>query len=344
MIALLIALLPAVAASGPAPCEPPAERAWVETADGAFVALHRRARDGAPPVVLVHGIASNHRFWDLEEGRSLACHLQQAGYDVWNLDLRGHGDAIRGPDGRRQRAGWTIDDYAVHDLPAAFDRVLAETGASQVHYVGHSLGGMVLAAYLATRDEWPLASAVVVGSPLDFRDPDVLVAALLGAAPVMNGLRRLPLGGVARVYGAIGRSGPMKLDALLHNPDLVERSAERRMLRTVVSPLTVGEARQLALARDGEFRSTDGAVVYREALRHVTVPMLFVAGRADHIVSPDRVRAYFDAVGSDDKALVLASRANGMAGDYGHLDLGLGDHVTVDIFPRITAWLDGHGP
>ena len=71
--------------------------------------------------------------------------------------------------------------------------------------------------------------------------------------------------------------------------------------------------------------------------------MLFFAGRADHIAPPDSVRAYYDAVGSEDKTLVIASRSNGMHGDYGHLDLGLGDDAAVDIFPRIRAFLDAHG-
>src|SRR5687767_5683513 len=67
----------------------------VATDDGADIVLEHLPTIGGPAVVLVHGISSNHLFWDLEPQRSLAQHLQRQGYDVWNLDLRGHGTAFR---------------------------------------------------------------------------------------------------------------------------------------------------------------------------------------------------------------------------------------------------------
>lgn len=339
----MIAWFTAVALAGEPEWAPVPERVWVETEDGAWLAAHRTPRPGAPPVVLCHGISSNHHFWDLAPGRSLAEHLWSQGYDVWNLDLRGHGDALRDPEGRRQRPGWTVDDYGTKDLPAAFAHVLQATGAPALHYVGHSMGGMVLAVYLAHTPDPPLASAVVVGSPLDFRDPDALVKLLLDASPAMGPLGSLPTPAGAKLLAVLGRNAPLQLDALIHNPENVSRRAERLMLRRVASPITRGEAAQLGQARrDGEFRPVDGGPPYRERLGHVRVPMLFIAGRADRVVSADRVRVYHDAVGSPDKAWLIASRANGMHGDYGHLDLGAGDHAAVDVFPRIAAWLDAH--
>ena len=118
---------------------------------------------------------------------------------------------------------------------------------------------------------------------------------------------------------------------------------EARMFRTVVSPLSRGEVRQFSLARkDGEFRSADGQVAYRHALGSVTVPMLFLAGRADRVVSPDRVWTYYDSVGSSDKAFVVISKANGYSGDYGHLDFGCADRAVEDVYGWIGYWLDAH--
>lgn len=319
-----------------------ADTVWIPTDDGAEIALTHHAGAGEP-VVLCHGISSNSHFWDLDADHSLAEWLAARGYDVWNLDLRGHGLAETDEAGHRQHAGWTVDDYGTHDLPTAFAYVLAQTGASSLHYVGHSMGGMVLAVYLATHPDPPLASAIVVGSPLDFRDPDALTAVMLHAAPFMTipGFVPTPLGG--KFVALFDEKAPLHADAFLYNPaDIADAAVRREMLREVVSPLSRGEIHQFGLARDGEFVSADGAEIYREHLGAVQVPMLFFAGRADRVVNPDRVRAYYDAVGSPDKEFILLSVANGASGDYGHLDLGLGDHAPDDVFMRVLSWLQAH--
>lgn len=339
---MILALGAIAAVAGDTPPAP--VRELVETADHAFIALHHRDRPGAPAVVLCHGISSNHTFWDLEPGRSLSEHLWRAGFDVWNLDLRGHGDAVNGPDGARQRGGFDLDDYGDHDLVAAFAHVREATGQPALHYVGHSMGGMVLAVWFATHPDaqHDLASAVVVGSPLDFRDSDPLFDLLLDIAPLTTAVDSLPTPLGARALANLRRSAPGTLDALLHNPENLSPDAEKRMFRSVVSPLWAGEIKQLRQVRSGEFRSRDGSVAYREALDHVTVPILFVAGRADHVAPPDRVRGYFDAVPNAERELYVVSKANGAHGDYGHLDLGVGDDVAADVFAPITSWLLAH--
>jgi len=315
----------------------------IPTQDGAEVHLRHAPGDG-PVVLLCHGISSNARFWDLEPGRSLVRYLNERGYDVWNLDLRGHGEAVHDGAGDRQHAGWTIDDYGNRDLPAAIAYIREQTGAEELAYVGHSMGGMVLAVYLAHTPDPPLTSAVVVGSPLDFHDPDLLWKTLMGASkPVMRTMAFLPTHSLARAMVPMRRSLVLGTDTLLHNPANMARRPEARMLTTVVSPLSRGEAEQFGLALEGgEFVSMDGSIEYRKALGGVGVPMLFIAGRADRIVSPDRVMGYYEAVGSEDKRFLLLSRSNGMSADYGHLDMGLGDHVEAEVFAPIEAWLSEH--
>ena len=325
--------------AGLAVAAPPPVRQWVETADHAWIALHRRPQDG-PAVVLCHGLSSNHRFWDLDETHSLAVALWDAGFDVWNLDLRGHGDAERTPDGSRQRPGWTLDDYGDRDLVAAFAAVRAARPDAPLAFVAHSMGGMAFAVYLAHHPEPAVDAAVIVSSPLDFRDPDRVMSTLLevgGALPAVG----IPTPWGARLLaGPFGRALPLQAEALLYEPAAFRRETARAMLRTVVSPVTAGEVRQLAsLTVDGELRPVGGGDPYRAALGAQRLPMLFVAGRGDHVVSPDRVRAYHDAVGSPDKTWWMLSRAEGWSHDYGHLDFGCADRAATDLFPRMAAWL-----
>lgn len=319
-----------------------AEVHWVRTEDAAWIHLQRYKSDGQP-VVLVHGISSNHHFWNLEPHRSLALYLSERGYDVWNLDLRGHGPARHDPLGKRQKVGWTVDDYGWYDLPAAFDFVEAQTGRSDVAYVGHSMGGMVLAVYLAREADPPLSTAIAVGSPLDFRDPDPVTKTALGLVPLARVLPFVPTPMAGNVAAVTDKGTPLHLDDLLYNPDNIETESRKLMLRRVASPMSRGELGQFQKILDeGEFVSADGDIEYRKVLGEVALPMLFIAGRADRIAPPDRVRSFFDAVGSDDKRLIIASEANGFHADYGHLDLGVGDHVENDIFPLVSDWLGEH--
>src|SRR5205085_2371515 len=57
------------------------------------------------------------------------------------------------------------EDYVYHDAPAALHTVLRETGARQVHWVGHSMGGMIAYALLISPVHKKIASAVTLGSP-----------------------------------------------------------------------------------------------------------------------------------------------------------------------------------
>ncbi len=82
--------------------------------------------------------------------------------------------------------------------------------------------------------------------------------------------------------------------------------------------------------------------MYLDTLADADVPIQFWAGRADHVATPDAVYAYYDALGTDDKMFIVASEANGFAGDYGHLDFGPSDHAATDVFPRILAWFEEH--
>lgn len=330
----------------PGPPPPALDVRWVETADHATISLHRYTNPGRPPVVLCHGLSSNHHFWDLQPDISLAVALWRAGFDVWNLDLRGHGDAGHPPPGTSTGTPprvWTIDDYGTHDLPAAFDAVRAESGMDPL-FVGHSMGGMALAVYLATHPDPGLAGAAVVGSPLDFRDPDRMMSVLFQVGGVLATRMPTPMG-ASLLATPLGGAVPFHADAILYNPASFDRKTEALMLRSVVSPVTSGEITQFArLGTDAVFRSMDGVTDYVSALHGTKIPMLFVAGRADHVVNPDRVRAYEDAVGPGDRTWIMVSKANGWSTDYGHLDFGCAPSAPKELFPRIASWLLDHVP
>ncbi len=317
----------------------------VITEDDATIALHHHFGRG-PPVLLVHGISSNHSFWDLDPQHSLAEWLVGRGWDVWAVDLRGHGTAMTTPEGRAQRAGWKIDDYGRYDLPAAVKHVRACTGYKNVAYVGHSMGGMVGAIYMTHGGADQLSANIAVGSPASFVD----------TGDPMVGLAKVgfSLGGTAFLWVATPLAAdfaaiapglvPGRLQERLYNPANMDPFTIAPMMRNIVSPLARGEMKHFArMLQSGEFMDFRGEKNYLTDLGTVQVPTLVIAGEGDQVAPPAWVRPYYDAMGGE-KEFLLAGPSSGFAEPYGHLDLGLGKNATTEIFPRIEAWLQAHPP
>jgi pimeloyl-ACP methyl ester carboxylesterase len=97
-------------------------------------------------VILLHGLASNARLWDLVMPRLVA-----AGFDAIAPDARGHGETEK-PD-----TGYDFDTFH-HDLCA----LVEEWQAVGPILVGHSWGAMVALEYAARVRSGPAAPAGVV--------------------------------------------------------------------------------------------------------------------------------------------------------------------------------------
>ncbi len=160
----------------------------VATADGARIACKRKPADG-PPVVFVHGIAVNADLWDLPHIRAsdpvdfetLPGQLHALGYDVWLVNLRGHGAPhmhSKPPQGLRD---WTFDHYVAFDLPAVVDEITERNGR-RPWLIGNSMGAMTVAGYLqgaAITGQGPAAHVVGNGDLAACRQDRVRGAVLI---------------------------------------------------------------------------------------------------------------------------------------------------------------------
>ncbi|RMF77715.1 MAG: alpha/beta fold hydrolase [Planctomycetota bacterium] len=125
----------------------------VATADGARIACKRKPSDG-PPVIMVHGLAVNADIWDIPDldgpdftYRSLSNELHALGYDVWMMNLRGHGAPhmlSTPPPGQKD---WTVDSFIAYDLPAVVEHVQS-VRRERPWLLGNSMGAMTIAGYL----------------------------------------------------------------------------------------------------------------------------------------------------------------------------------------------------
>lgn len=323
---------------------PLSNRARIEfarTADGWDLALHHYVgtRTDLPPAILCSGYACNRHFLDFDERYSLARFLGRRGFDVWLLELRGHG-LSEAPVGRR--LSWTFDDFVQHDVPAAIGYVRDQTGRAPV-WIGHSMGGMVLYATLGQNQAAAasLAGLVTMASPVAFPPVASRMMRTLGqlflAVPFPDRLPQHPV--LVLLWGLVGWSPAAT--AVGMNPANMEPGVFTRALRLFMCNVPRAMLRQLAhWSLTGEFTSRDGRINYRSNLRRISVPALIIAGAVDRLAPPATVRFAFDQMSSKSKLYREFGVRQGDSIDYGHVDLIFGRRAPEEVFVTVAQWIE----
>ncbi|PRQ08696.1 alpha/beta fold hydrolase [Enhygromyxa salina] len=294
-----------------------------------------------PPILMVHGIASNHRNIDAEEGRSLARHLRDLGRDVWLLTLRSGQPSLT----VWQRARVNFSSMVDHDLPQAIDFVSEQTGSPTIDYVGFSMGGILLyAAVGRTVPAQRLRRVATIGSPARVAPPLRFLRAL-GFLPRFV-FRVVWLRVLARMSAFAIEGLHTPLHRQIYNPHNVDRGATSRalvnLIEDVPAPLSADFAKWAL--DDGIIRVAGEDVLAR--LSEVRVPAIFFAGAADLVASPEAVRAAYDAWGAEledvDKQFVVLGVDSGCEHDYGHGDLAIGERLSEELFAPLAAFLSSN--
>lgn len=212
------------------------EVSFVEAADGQRLALTEvrdesvRRSDSGVAFLLVHGFAQNRKGFTLGP---MPQSLLDRGARVFLGELRGHGDSKV-----EESRSWSLETHLEQDCPALLHGVIGATGAPGVHFVGHSMGGL-LGCALVSRD-LPIASFTAAATPL-----------LLGAARPLVRLASLVLGPFATIAPK-PRRVPMHL-----------------FLRALSSPLSQPDAGGALWALQRLTRLANPAAAPPEALREI---------------------------------------------------------------------------
>ena len=119
----------------------------------------RRARADRSPILLVPPLAAPATCFDLRRGCSLAEHLTALGYPTYLVDY----GAISFSD-----RALGLEHWVEEVIPAAVDRVWADSGGRQVQPVGWCLGGIMTLLAVAGDRDLPVSSVSMVASPFDF--------------------------------------------------------------------------------------------------------------------------------------------------------------------------------
>ena len=312
----------------------------VVTEDSWPIRMYRRmpANGQGEPVFLCHALATNHLNYELPIGHSVVDALVEAGYDCWTVDLRGNRNSPP-PKGMSRRSAH-VEDYLTKDVPAALQHIHETTGFEQVHWIGHSMGGMLFYAYEATFGGENIASATTFGSPIGFKDtrvkngaiiawlaancPPLFSAFVRGAAPFAKILRpQLP-------------GLPLNWDNM--HPDLGTQ-AYYNLLE--VPP--AGVARDMnGWATRREWKMKNGELDVAAALRQCQTPLLAFFAKKDPFVNLNDAEDFMDNLPIDDKAMVILSKEEGCEKDYNHCDIPFSPNADIEVFAHIVDWLGEH--
>jgi polyhydroxyalkanoate synthase len=294
-------------------------------------------------VLLVHGYGQNRYAWHLPS-RSFANHLAAAGFDVFNLDLRGQGRS-RKVGGHRPLH---LAEYIEEDLPRAFEEVQRTTGRDDLFIMGHSLGGLITYATA------PLATDLVrgmitIGSPYRFTKGSNALRILAGLlstldrAGVVGNLGNVPL--PLRAIGAGLRLSRRFLESPLYpvglrgwhagaiEPDVL---AEHMRLAFDLASLPV----MLTMFRwstsgggifGGSMASKIDGLSFAERFERCTLPLLVIAGTADDLAPPASVEPAYLRSRSPDKAYRELP--------LGHIDLLVGRDAPRTTWIMVERWL-----
>ncbi len=318
---------------------------FTTTADGWRIAIHYYAPRGekvGKPVILCHGMASNRFRFDLKNGPSLAEFLRNQNREVWVAELRGSGYSRRsGFLLSDSPLNWGFDDHLNYDVKAIIEHVIRETDADSVHWIGHSMGGMLIEAHLAREEPSAVASALALGSPTDFSE---MGNHAFRYALKMRWMLKIvpfnPLIPLAKCFLPLAKLAPGFLSIFFCLENIEWRMA--RKISAIGAELVSSSVLWLDMARflsEEKFADPFGRS-YLEGFDASRIPLLAICGTKDLMAPEKAVLSICKAETSNSvRESVVLGKRTGFLHDYGHMDILIGDRAREEVFPIIESWL-----
>ncbi len=308
----------------------------VETADG-HDEDELSAAETKATVLLIHGFGQNRYAWHLPS-RSFMNYLASEGYDVFNLDLRGHGRSRH----LGARPPKNLAEYVREDVPAAIEEIQQLACPGPIYLIGHSLGGLISYAAAPSLSD-KVAGLVTLGSPYHFtrgsRFLSMVGTAMLTLDKTISlGHGLVPLRHLAeamRLARVFVESPVFPLPIRGFAPGSIEPRVLGQYMSLAMDRGSVAVIRNLFL-RAAEARASRHrlGVLYgfASAFEALDIPLLVIAGSRDGLAPPESVRPAYVRSNSSDKTYRVYPR--------GHADLIAGRDSPLTIWPLILAWLN----
>ncbi|MBF0101299.1 MAG: alpha/beta fold hydrolase [Desulfobacterales bacterium] len=319
---------------------------FAKTQDHVDIALHRYLPRGQTkkncPVILCPGLGANRYNMDMDDQYSIAIHLANQGYDCFILELRGVGLSEMPEKYYLGRWKITFEDFVRKDIPAAIQKVLSITFADRVHWVGHSMGGMVLYAYAIEQKNQFIQSGTIIASPANFNYMAKMSKLAQFGKFILHFFPVLHL----RLFTFLALPGIGWLDRHLGKWLYEPKHCETSMIQYAAVNLVIDLPATLMQrferwVNKKDFCSEDG-IHWQDRLSEITIPLYLLAGTSDRLAIVEGIQAVYQQLGTQDKTFRVFGKDHGEPSEYAHGDFVIGRSAPERVFPSISEWVNQH--
>ena len=270
---------------------------------------------------------------DLLPGNSFIEYLVNQGHDVYLLDW---GEIAE------EDKNLGFEEAVFKIIPRAIERVMEESGATEINLNGICLGGTLTACYLALKPDAPVRNFIAVVAPINF-DEGGLFKAWLNEKNFPTDLFVERYGGVPANLMASGfkmlrptmeAQSLASLWANIERPDYVTNYKAMSRWANDYIGMPGRFFSQLAKELYGKNRLMNKEFVLNGLtvdLGQISLPLLVVAANQDFIVPSPAAKSLMDVVSSQDKEFVELPG--------GHISVFSGRQAHQTLWPKIDEWL-----
>jgi len=318
-----------------------------KTSDGLTLFFRRKKlpkiKHSAGAVILIHGFAQNSYTWHNKKV-SFENYLAFNNFDVYNIELRGHGLNRNGNNYPK-----SFEDFVFKDMPAFITKIKEISGEDKLFLIGHSLGGAVIYA----------------SSPL-FKDSIRGIVTIAGVYYFGKGQKIFSIPGklltpfdylipkeIDNIYIPLDLAGKLiKKISFVTNYKLFEKfpfqgwfpgTIDKEILkdritdgfdRTGINILRL----MLKWAAKGSFLNTDETINYANEFNKLNIPLLVISGNRDLLCTHEDAYPAYLLSNSKDKEYRRFTYKDGKT-NWGHIDLISGTKAPEYVWAFVESWL-----
>lgn len=282
------------------------------------------------PLLIVYALINKPYILDLIPQRSFIGYMVNRGIDVYLLDW-----GIPGPEDKHLR----FDDLVMEYLPQVVQQVLKTSGGERLHILGYCIGGILTTLYAAMHPDAPLSSMVLLATPADFSNADVLGTWLNSRSFDVDKLVDA-MGNIPPAFIFAGA----RLLSLVGAPAMFEEFAKDEQASSVWPGIGLwamdgvpfpGEAfRQMVkdFYQSNKLINDQLTLAGKPVhLSNITIPILNVCAQEDHLVPLSQIKPLLKKVSSTEKELVIVPGS--------HFALVIGQQAVRNLWPRELDWI-----